>query len=100
MRHGLALRIPVLGHLMKADFTGLELTQRLLAYRTYEPPPDARPQRDARRAGRRRPHRRARRAPAISTTAAARRRSCSASATARLLALKRHLRESGEFGSG
>ena len=39
MRHGLALRIPVLGHLMKADFTGLELTQRLLAYRTYEPPP-------------------------------------------------------------
>ena len=38
VRHGLALRIPVLGHLMKADFTGLELTQRLLAMRYYAPP--------------------------------------------------------------
>ncbi|MCJ2013295.1 3-hydroxyacyl-CoA dehydrogenase family protein [Methylobacterium sp. J-076] len=37
--HGLSLRIPILGHLAKADFTGLELTQRALANRTYAPPP-------------------------------------------------------------
>lgn len=37
--HGLALRIPILGHLMKADFTGLPLTRHALANRTYEPPP-------------------------------------------------------------
>lgn len=37
--HGLALRIPILGHLAKADFTGLELVQLALANRTYEPPP-------------------------------------------------------------
>lgn len=37
--HGLALRLPVLGHLMKADFTGLQMTQLALANRTYEPPP-------------------------------------------------------------
>jgi 3-hydroxybutyryl-CoA dehydrogenase len=36
--HGLALRLPVLGHLMKADFTGLKLMQLTLANRTYEPP--------------------------------------------------------------
>lgn len=36
--HGLALRIPILGHLAKADFTGLELVQLALANRTYEPP--------------------------------------------------------------
>ncbi|MBE7203798.1 MAG: 3-hydroxyacyl-CoA dehydrogenase family protein [Parafilimonas terrae] len=37
--HGLSLRIPILGHLAKADFTGLELTQRALANGTYAPPP-------------------------------------------------------------
>jgi 3-hydroxybutyryl-CoA dehydrogenase len=37
--HGLSLRIPVLGHLAKADFTGLELVRNALANGTYEPPP-------------------------------------------------------------
>lgn len=37
--HGLALRLPVLGHYAKADFTGLELSRAVLANRTYEPPP-------------------------------------------------------------
>jgi 3-hydroxybutyryl-CoA dehydrogenase len=37
--HGLALRMPILGHLAKADFTGLDLMRRALANRTYEPPP-------------------------------------------------------------
>jgi 3-hydroxybutyryl-CoA dehydrogenase len=37
--HGLSLRIPILGHLAKADFTGLELTQRALANATYTLPP-------------------------------------------------------------
>lgn len=36
--HGLALRIPILGHLAKADFTGIELVKNALANRTYEPP--------------------------------------------------------------
>lgn len=36
--HGLALRLPVLGHVMKADFTGLPLMQQALANRTYTPP--------------------------------------------------------------
>ncbi|SFL26546.1 3-hydroxyacyl-CoA dehydrogenase family protein [Methylobacterium pseudosasicola] len=36
--HGLSLRIPILGHLAKADFTGLELTQRALANASYAPP--------------------------------------------------------------
>jgi 3-hydroxybutyryl-CoA dehydrogenase len=36
--HGLALRLPVLGHVMKADFTGLPLMQMALANRTYTPP--------------------------------------------------------------
>jgi 3-hydroxybutyryl-CoA dehydrogenase len=36
--HGLSLRIPVLGHLAKADFTGLELTQNALRNATYKPP--------------------------------------------------------------
>lgn len=36
--HGMSLRIPILGHLAKADFTGLELTQRALRNRTYAPP--------------------------------------------------------------
>ncbi len=37
--HGLALRMPILGHLAKADFTGLHLSRQMLANRTYEPPP-------------------------------------------------------------
>jgi 3-hydroxybutyryl-CoA dehydrogenase len=37
--HGLALRIPILGHLAKADFTGLDVIRLALANRTYEPPP-------------------------------------------------------------
>ncbi len=37
--HGLALRFPVLGHLKKADFTGLVITQRALANQTVEPAP-------------------------------------------------------------
>lgn len=37
--HGLALRIPVLGHLAKADFTGLELQRHALRNGTYQPPP-------------------------------------------------------------
>ena len=36
--HGLALRIPVLGHLAKADFTGLELQRRALQNASYLPP--------------------------------------------------------------
>ena len=38
--HGLSLRIPLLGHLKKADFTGLEMTRRALANATVKPPPD------------------------------------------------------------
>ena len=37
--HGLALRIPLLGHLKKADFTGLALTQRAFAIQSVEPAP-------------------------------------------------------------
>ncbi len=37
--HGLALRLPILGQLAKADFTGLDLMRRALANRTYDPPP-------------------------------------------------------------
>ena len=37
--HGLSLRIPILGHLAKADFTGLDLAQRALANASYSPPP-------------------------------------------------------------
>jgi len=40
--HGLALRIPILGHLAKADFTGLPLVQRGMANRKDEPPPPPR----------------------------------------------------------
>lgn len=36
--HGLALRLPVLGHVMKADFTGLPMLQLAVANRTYIPP--------------------------------------------------------------
>ncbi len=37
--HGLALRIPILGHMAKADFTGIPLTKDALTNKTYEPPP-------------------------------------------------------------
>ncbi|CAH2599759.1 3-hydroxyacyl-CoA dehydrogenase family protein [Rhodovastum atsumiense] len=37
--HGLALRMPVLGHLAKTDFTGLVLARAALANGTYAPPP-------------------------------------------------------------
>ena len=37
--HGLALRLPILGHLAKADFTGLKLSRDVMANKTYEPPP-------------------------------------------------------------
>ena len=36
--HGLALRLPIVGVLAKADFTGLELHQHALQNRTYTPP--------------------------------------------------------------
>jgi 3-hydroxybutyryl-CoA dehydrogenase len=36
--HGLALRMPLLGHMMKADFTGLPLVQKALANATVPPP--------------------------------------------------------------
>jgi 3-hydroxybutyryl-CoA dehydrogenase len=38
VKSGLALRMPLLGHLRKLDYTGLELIQQLLANKTYEPP--------------------------------------------------------------
>lgn len=38
--HGLALRIPLLGHLRKADFTGLDLVRRALANATVALAPD------------------------------------------------------------
>ncbi len=37
--HGLSLRLPILGHLAKADFTGLDMVRRALANRMYDPPP-------------------------------------------------------------
>jgi 3-hydroxybutyryl-CoA dehydrogenase len=37
--HGLSLRIPILGHLAKADFTGLEVLRHALRNATYAPPP-------------------------------------------------------------
>jgi 3-hydroxybutyryl-CoA dehydrogenase len=41
--HGLALRIPILGHMAKADFTGLLLNQQGKKNATYRPPtPSAR----------------------------------------------------------
>src|SRR5262249_5373507 len=40
VKGGLALRMPLLGLLRKADYTGLELIQQLLANKTYEPPHD------------------------------------------------------------
>jgi len=37
MIHGLALRIPILGHMAKGDFTGLLVLQDLLKHATYTP---------------------------------------------------------------
>jgi 3-hydroxybutyryl-CoA dehydrogenase len=37
--HGLALRMPILGMVAKADFAGLRMLQSELANRNYEPPP-------------------------------------------------------------
>ena len=37
--HGLALRIPILGQMAKADFTGLLLMQSEYSHRSYTPPP-------------------------------------------------------------
>jgi 3-hydroxybutyryl-CoA dehydrogenase len=37
--HGLALRIPIVGVMAKADFTGLALMQSELTNRSYQPPP-------------------------------------------------------------
>ena len=37
--HGLALRMPIVGVMAKADFTGLALHQELLKHSTYDPPP-------------------------------------------------------------
>ncbi len=37
--HGIALRLPILGVLAKADFTGLSFMQQSLKNRMYEPPP-------------------------------------------------------------
>ena len=36
--HGLALRIPILGHMAKADFTGLPLLQGMMKNAGYKPP--------------------------------------------------------------
>jgi 3-hydroxybutyryl-CoA dehydrogenase len=36
--HGLALRVPILGIMAKADFTGLSLMQQGLKNRSYTPP--------------------------------------------------------------
>jgi len=38
VKSGLGLRMPLLGLLRKADYSGLELIQQLLANKTYEPP--------------------------------------------------------------
>ncbi len=38
IKYGLALRMALMGALMKADFTGLDLMQQGLANRSYEPP--------------------------------------------------------------
>lgn len=37
--HGIALRLPILGVLAKADFTGLPMMQHAVRNRMYEPPP-------------------------------------------------------------
>ena len=38
VKYGLALRMALMGSLMKADFTGLDMMQRGMANRTYDPP--------------------------------------------------------------
>lgn len=38
IRHGLALRFALMGHMKKSDFAGLELIQRSLANAVYSPP--------------------------------------------------------------
>ena len=38
IKYGLATRMALMGALMKADFTGLDMTQRGMANRTYDPP--------------------------------------------------------------
>ena len=38
IRYGLALRLALLGQLMKNDYTGLDMSRRALANRTYTPP--------------------------------------------------------------
>ncbi|MGE0713846.1 MAG: 3-hydroxyacyl-CoA dehydrogenase family protein [Alphaproteobacteria bacterium] len=38
IRHGLALRMALMGHYMKADFTSLALSRQILANRSYAPP--------------------------------------------------------------
>jgi 3-hydroxybutyryl-CoA dehydrogenase len=40
--HGLALRMPILGVMCKADFSGLDVIQSVVAHRTEQPPKDAR----------------------------------------------------------
>ena len=39
VKYGLALRMPLLGHLMKADFTGLAMSRHAQTNRSYTPPP-------------------------------------------------------------
>ncbi len=38
IKYGLAARMATMGALMKADFTGLDMTRRAMANRTYDPP--------------------------------------------------------------
>lgn len=38
IKYGLAARMALMGHFMKADFTGLDMVQRALANRSYTPP--------------------------------------------------------------
>ena len=38
VKYGLALRMALMGSLMKADFTGLDMMQRGMANMTYDPP--------------------------------------------------------------
>lgn len=39
IRHGLVERLAVLGHMRKADYTGIEMMRNALASRAYTPPP-------------------------------------------------------------
>ena len=56
--HGIALRMPILGIMAKADFTGLQLMQQGMAQPQLHAARGARPQRHARQTHRRGPHRR------------------------------------------